>query len=102
MVYNIMTCENLMSGGGFITACSMAWLAIALLFFIVIFLRKGLDLGGMEFNSMFGFIGCYLPFLIIVSLTGSAKWGLLGGIIGAVALGVGGSYIFGGDSSGGY
>jgi hypothetical protein len=96
---NIMTCVGFDTGlfGG----CSFAWLGIAILFFIVMLCRKWIgEEMGYSFNVIFAFVGAYLPYLIIVSLTASAKWALLGGIVGMAILGFGAGIFFGGSEDG--
>jgi hypothetical protein len=92
-----MSCQGFVDNG-FMGDCSMAWLGIAFLFFIVIFLRKGMEVAGYDFNFLFGLIGAYLPYIIVVTLTGSAKWSLLSGIIGVFVGGVILAQFYGGDS----
>lgn len=81
------TC-NLMTGAGFdleiMGGFSVAWLAMVLLFFIVVFSRKWLMEAGMTFNDIGAWAGAYLPYIIIITLTCSAKWALAGGLVGFV------------------
>ena len=100
MAYNIMTCEGWLGEVGLVTGCSMAWLGAAILFFIIIFARKGMEIAGMEFNSLGGFVGGYLTYFILIALTGASKWGLLGGIVGMIAGGIAFGYFYGGESGG--
>lgn len=81
MVYNIMT------GAGFgrevLGGLSMAWLGMAVLFFIVIFSNKWLgELS--DFNQVWAFLLAYGTYLIIITLSGHTMWALMGGIIGAM------------------
>lgn len=79
---------NIMTGSGFslevMGGFSMAWLAMVILFFIVVFARKWMKEAGMPFNDIGAWAGAYLPYVIIVSLTCSTKWALAGGIVGFV------------------
>jgi len=99
-MYNIMTCS------GFTTevlgGCSIAWFSIGIIIFAVLILRKQLnDNIGIDYNLIGGFVGSIVPFLIIVSISGSAKWSLIVGLIGAVIGGVvGGLFLGGGGNSG--
>jgi len=81
------TC-NLMTGAGFnleiMGGFSMAWLAMVLLFFIVIFARKWLSEAGVPFNTIGAWAGAYVPYVIVITITCSAKWSLAAGIIGFV------------------
>ena len=100
-LYNVMTC------GGFSTdvfgGCSMAWLALALLFFIIVFSKKWLiDSFGMEWSNIGSFVGGYGLAIIIVTLTGAYKFELVGGLVGAFLGGIFGGNIFGDSGSGGY
>lgn len=94
-MYNIMTC------GGFTTevlgGCSIAWFSLGIIIFIVLILRKQLnDNFGIDYNLIGGFVGAIVPFLIVVSISGSAKWSLVVGLIGAVIGGVVGGLFLGG------
>ena len=95
-IHNMMTCQGMMSTD-LITPCSMAWLGAALLFFIIVFTRKGLELANMDFNSLGAFAGAYILYFLIVTITGTAKWGLLGGIVGLLVGGLALGYFTGGD-----
>jgi len=100
MAYNIMSCEGF--GTELLGGCSMAWFGMAILFFIVVFTRKGVEMANMEFNSLGAFAGAYLPYIIIISLTGSAKFSMLGGIIGLFVGGLVLGMFMGGGESGYY
>ena len=82
------TC-NIMTGAGFnldiMGGFSMAWLAMVLLFFIIVFTRKIMTEGGMPFNDIGAWAGGYLTYVIMITLTCSTKWSLLAGIVGFVA-----------------
>lgn len=93
---NIMTCQGFDTGvlGG----CGMAWLGLVVVFFVNAFARKWLaEEGGMPYNFLYGLIGGFGTYLLIVSLTGAFKWALLGGLIGSFLIGIGARYVFGGD-----
>lgn len=101
-MYNIMTCEGWLGESGIITGCSMSWLGAALLFFIIIFTRKGVEMAGMEFNSMGAFGVGFISYVLLVTITGAAKWGLLAGIVGMIVGGIVLAMFFGGGESGYY
>tara|TARA_R100000501_G_C2521663_1_gene48635 strand:- start:105 stop:395 length:291 start_codon:yes stop_codon:yes gene_type:complete len=88
-MYNLMSCGGF--GNEVMGGCSMAWVGFAMLFFVVVFSRKwlGEEVTGMNYDALFGFIGAYLPYIILISIFGEAKWALLGGIIGSLAGGLG-------------
>lgn len=96
MVYNIMT------GAGFgremMGGLSMAWLGMAVLFFIIIFSNKWLgELS--DFNQIWSFLLAYGTYLVIITLSGHVMWALMGGIAGAMIGGfLMGFFMPGGDS----
>lgn len=82
------TTYNIMTGSGFDMGFGgdygMCWLTGVVLFFIIAFTRKwvGEEMGIGFFH--WGAYGLgYIVWLITVTLTGSPKWSLLGGLIGA-------------------
>ena len=88
MVTNLMSCQGFESPG-FMGDCSLAWLVIAVLVFLVLIERKQIgETLGLGYNIFAGFGGALLPALIIVTFFGSAKWALLGGIIGSLLGGI--------------
>lgn len=94
---------NILSGEGFDTSVmgqwSMAMLVVPILFFVVIFAGRFFE---DQYNKGFGFIGAYVLYLVVVTLTGSPGLSMIAGIVGA---GIGGFVLgnmFGGDSYGGY
>jgi len=79
---------NMMTGSGFDQSIlgnwSMAWLGLVILFFLIALARRWIgEEMDVSFNFIGGLVGGILPYFIIVLLTCSYKWGLLGGIIGA-------------------
>jgi hypothetical protein len=99
-MYNLMTCNNL--DLGFLGSCSMAWFSLVIIVFIALFLRRQSNdgiLAGTGFN-VFGAFGLGIGAnVILTAITGSARWSLLGGILGVVI----GGYVIGFflDTSGG-
>lgn len=81
MVYNILT------GAGFDKSAfgswSLAMLVIPVLFFVVVFANKYLE--DYNWNKLGAFVVAFLGYLVLITLTGAAKWGLAGGIIGMIA-----------------
>jgi hypothetical protein len=95
MMANIFTCAGF--GDDLFGGCSMAWLGIGVLFFIVALLRKwGGEEMGLPFNFTFGLVGAYVPYLIVIMIFGSFKWALLAGILGIGVIGFGLSILTGG------
>ena len=88
VIYNMMTCENL--GASILGDCSIAWIAFAIVLFLGLILKRQCEdglLSGTNFN-IFGALGFGLgAVVLIVTLFGSARWGLL---IGLAAMGAGG------------
>ena len=96
-MYNIMTCGGWI-GSSFFGGCSLAWLTGALLFFIVAILRKWVgEEAGLSFSFPTSLILCYLPWLIVITFTGSYKIGFVFGIIGALVGGYVGGMVLGGS-----
>jgi len=80
---------NIMTGAGFgmdfLGGFAMAWLGMVILFFIIIFTKKWIgEEMGVGFNTIFAFVGGYIPYLILISMTCSYKYALGGGLIGAI------------------
>ena len=99
-MYNMMTCENFDSGlmGG----CSMAWVGFTLILFLALILRRQTDdgfLSGTGYNVIGAFVGGLATFVIVTTLTGSARWALVAGVVGLAAGGFGIGLIA--DSGGG-
>jgi hypothetical protein len=104
-MFNYTVC-NLMTGGGmsmeFGGTFSFAWLGMVILFFVVVFSRKWIgEEAGVAFNTVFAFIGAYLPYLIVVSFFCSPKFALLAGLIGYAVGGILVPMMTGMDSGGG-
>ena len=100
MVYNLMTCGGFDSG--FMGGCSMAWLGMVVIFFIIALLRKwGGEEIGMDFNFMWALLLSFLPYIIVITLFGSFKAALVVGIIGGIAGGYGAGHFVGEGEFGG-
>ncbi len=103
MVYNLMTCEGSSWTMSILGGCSMAWLCIAILFFLTIILRRQCDdgiLAGQSFNFIGALIGGLGVAVLLITLTGSARWALLAGIAGIAAGGFLVGMFIGGESGG--
>lgn len=95
MVYNLMTCSGFDSG--FLGGCSMAWLGLVIVFFVLAFVRKGVeDFLGMDFTFPWSIICGVAGYIILVTITGAFKWGFLFGLIAGIAGGFLLAPIFGG------
>ncbi|MFI5405076.1 MAG: hypothetical protein ACHQ1D_01040 [Nitrososphaerales archaeon] len=90
-IYNIMTGNNFSTE--IFGSYSMAWLGMVVLFFMVVFSRKWIgEAMDLPFSTIGAFVGAYLPYLIIITIWGSPKFSLLGGIIGFIV----GAFLLGG------
>jgi len=96
-LYNLMSCSGF--GSDFMGGCSMGWLGLVMLFFIVAVLRKwGGEEVGMDFSFLWALVIGFAADIVVISLTGSVKWSLAAGIVGAIIGGYGlGFFGVGGD-----
>jgi hypothetical protein len=94
-MYNMMTCTggdwvmNQIPGG-----CSLAWLSFAIILFLAMIMRRQCTdgiLAGTRFNIIGAFVGGLGAHIILTTIFGSARWSLLGGIVGLAA----GGFLFG-------
>lgn len=84
--WNIMTCQ----GKGWTLSqilgdCSLSWFSIAIVIFAALILRRQCEdgfLSGMQYNVFGALAGGIIADVLIVTFTGSPRWGLLGGIVG--------------------
>ncbi len=100
MVYNLMTCQGFVNQG-FLGDCSISWLILAVLVFVILIVRRQCDdgvLSGINFNFIgacaFGLGAC----LIVITFFGSPRWAILAGLIGIGIGGYVGGLILGGDN----
>lgn len=97
MVYNIL------SGEGFdksvLGSWSMALFVIPILFFVVVFLGRFFE---DQFHKGWGFVGAFVLYLVIVTITGSPAWSMMAGLGGAFGGGFLLGNLFGGDDYSGY
>ena len=92
---------NLMSAAGFPgmgMQFFMCWIGLALLVLIGMFAKKWLgeeEILSYPYNWIGSLLGAVV-YIIITTLTGSAKFSLVGGLIGLLVGGFGGAIILGG------
>jgi hypothetical protein len=91
MGYNLATCAGWVTeqdGFGVADAgCIGARLMLVVLFFVVAICKKWL-LGDDEIVSMnlvWGILFTFIPYILIISLTGAMKWSFLGSLVGGFA-----------------
>lgn len=83
---NIMSCSGL--GTEIFSGCSMAWIGLVILFFIIAFARKYVgEEAGVPFSFIGAIIGGFLTYILVITFTCSYKFALLGGIVGMILLG---------------
>ena len=90
MTYNIMTCSS--SNGEWVMGqilgdCSMAWFSFIIILFLCLITRRQTQdgvLAGVGFNFIGALIGGLGTNLLLTTLLGSARWSLLGGLLGLV------------------
>ena len=96
---------NIFTGGGFadigvMGSFSMAWLGLAIIFFINAFARKWIgEEMGYSYSFLFGTAIGIAAYIIAITISCEPKWGLLLGIIGSLAGGFGAG-MFGGEEYG--
>ena len=100
-----MPIHNLLSCGGWeakvgsyvgSSGCIKARIGLVLLFFIIAIVRKwGGEEIGLSFSFIFGLIGGIVPYLLIVTFTGSFKIAMIVGLLGGLAGGYLGGMLFG-------
>ena len=98
MLYSIMTCSSPPHtwGSGLMSGCSIAWLSLALLLLIILMIRRQTDdgiLAGTPFFFPGALVGGMGIALILITLFGEARWGLLGGLGGMILGGFGLEFI---------
>jgi uncharacterized membrane protein YkgB len=97
---NIMTCQGFSQS--ILGGCSMIWIAVVVLFFIIVLSRRWVaEAVGFPWSNIGAFILGYGALILVAGITCSHKWALLAGIVGAYAGGYFGSYVLG-ESGGGY
>jgi len=92
-----MSCQG-WTESGFMGPCSVSWLVLAILVFVVLISRKQIGENlGYTYNLIGGFVGVIVPFLIIITIFGTYKWAFLAGLVGSFIGGLFGGSIFGGS-----
>ena len=102
MVYNMMTCEGGDWTFNVLGQCSFAWISLAFIVFAILILRRQCDdgfLAGTGFSFIGAIVGGIGANVVMTTLLGSARWSLIGGIIGLAVGGFLVGYFFG---DGGY
>ena len=92
-ICNIMTCGGL--DKAILSGCSMAWIGLVILFFLIAIARKYLgEEAGVPFSFGGAILGGFGTYVLVVTLTCSYKLAIVGGIAGIVVLGIVFSSIF--------
>lgn len=99
-----MQIYNLLSGAGFdhgiFGGWSMAIGGLGILAFLILICKGQAEDGNLgDFNFIWAMVGGLLFNFILITLTGSALWAFIVGIIGAAIGGWGSGYILGGTGS---
>ena len=100
-IFNLMTCENL--GTSILGGCAMGWLSIAIVFFLALVLRRQTDdgiLAGTGFNFIAALVVGLGATIVMITLTGSARWALVLGVAGLAVGGFGIGLLTGGSEYG--
>jgi hypothetical protein len=95
-VCNILSCNNF--GKEIFGGCSMAYVGLVIIFFIIVFARKYLgEEAGVPFSFPGALLGGFGGYVLVITFTCSYKLALVGGIGGFIVLGIILSGIFGGE-----
>lgn len=91
--------------GAILSDCSFAWFAFAIVLFLCLIARRQFEDGmlsgfGSGFNLIGGLVGGLGLLVVVISVTGSPRWGLLAGIGGAAIGGLGVGFFTGSGGSG--
>jgi hypothetical protein len=93
---NIMSCQGL--GTEIFSGCSMAWIGLVIIFFLIIFARKYLgEEAGVPFSFPGALLGGFGGYVALITFTCSYKLALAGGLVGIAVLGIVLSSVFGGE-----
>lgn len=101
-MYNMMTCQGPDWSMAILGGCSQAWIVFIIVLFLVLVVRRQCDDGlfaGTAFNFWLAIVVGLGGLVLLITLTGEAKWGFLAGLIGVGVGGFGGGLIF--DTTGG-
>lgn len=104
MTYNMMSCEGADWTRSILGGCSQAWFVLAIIFFIILVIRRQCADGlfsGVNF-SFVGALGLGLGgSILLTTLTGEARWSFLAGLVGVGVGGFGLGLLTGAESGGG-
>lgn len=81
--------------------CSMAWISFAIVLFLVMIARRQCTdgiLAGTGFNTIGAFVLGLGLNILTISIFGSARWGLLAGVLGVAIGGYVLGMFFGGEN----
>ena len=104
--YNMMTCTSTNGAwnlGAILSDCSFAWFAFAIILFLCLIARRQFEDGalsgfGSGFNLIGGLVGGLGLLVLVITFTGSPRWGLLAGVGGMAVGGLGIGFLTGGGS----
>jgi hypothetical protein len=81
---------NILTGDGFSKSLMGGWsialLGVAVLFFLIVFINKIAEDYDLPWNRLFAWVGGAIGYLLLITLTGQARWGLVAGL-GGISLG---------------
>ena len=90
--WNMMECSGPGWSNAILGDCSMSWVGFTILVFLALIIRRQCDdgfLSGTGFNVIGTFVGSLVTYIVVVALTGSARWALVAGVVGLAAGGFG-------------
>jgi hypothetical protein len=100
--YNIMSCHGPDWTMSVLGGCSMAWFSFAIIFFLCLIAKRQAEdgfLSGIGFNLIGAFVGGLGANIVLTTLFGSARWSLLGGLLGLIVGGMGIGLLTGGGNN---
>ena len=86
-MYNQMTCQGWENGTSFLGPCSMAWVGLVIVAFLIMVMRRQCDdgfLAGTGFNLIGAIAGGVGANVLLTMFVGSARWSMLAGILGVI------------------
>ena len=93
-MFNPMTCSGWENGTAFLGPCTLSWVSLVIIIFLVMILRRQCSdgiLAGTGFN-LYGAIALGIGGQILTTfMFGSARWSLLAGLVGVIV----GGYVLG-------
>jgi len=87
MVYNMMTCQGGDWTMSVMGGCSMAWISFAVIVFLILISRRQAEdgfLAGTGYSFIGALVGGLGASIVLTTLLGSARWSLLGGLVGII------------------